>query len=103
MSGAQKPDTTPSKPSSPAKERTGYECAEAAAALLNCVAERSYNEMKCIPLMKKLRACIEKQVALEKLCLLHLPPGLVLRLPLLHMLTCYQFMLIMLRWAAGSC
>ena len=66
MSGSQKPDTSPSKPSGPAKERTGYECAEAAAALLNCVAERSYNEMKCIPLMKKLRACIEKQVALGK-------------------------------------
>ena len=64
MSGALKPDNTPTKPSSPAKERTGYECAEAAAALLNCVAERSYNEMKCIPLMKKLRACIEKQVQL---------------------------------------
>ena len=64
MSGAHKTESTPTKPSSPAKERTGFECAEAAAALLNCVAARSYNDMKCIPLMKKLRACIEKQVPL---------------------------------------
>ena len=45
-------------------EHTGFECAEQVAALLNCIAERSYNEMKCIPLLKKLRTCVEKKVSL---------------------------------------
>ena len=40
-----------------------FVCAEEAAALLNCVADRKYNEMRCYPLVKKLRACVEKKVA----------------------------------------
>ena len=40
-----------------------FVCAEEAAALLNCVAGKKYNEMRCYPLIKKLRACVEKKVA----------------------------------------
>ena len=40
-----------------------FVCAEEAAALLNCVADKKYNEMRCYPLIKKLRACVEKKVA----------------------------------------
>lgn len=47
----------PSKKSSPC-----FVCAEEAAALLNCVADKKYNEMRCYPLIKKLRACVEKKV-----------------------------------------
>ena len=39
-----------------------FVCAEEAAALLNCVSEKKYNEMRCYPLIKKLRACVEKKV-----------------------------------------
>ena len=39
-----------------------FVCAEEAAALLNCVADKKYNEMRCYPLIKKLRACVEKKV-----------------------------------------
>lgn len=46
----------------PRQEAFASECVAEASALLNCVAEKSYNEMKCIPLLKKLRACIEKKV-----------------------------------------
>ncbi|CAL5222337.1 g4686 [Coccomyxa viridis] len=38
-----------------------FVCAEEAAALLNCAAEKKYNEMRCYPLIKKLRACVEKK------------------------------------------
>ena len=44
------------------EKHTGFECAEQVAALLNCVADRSYNEMKCLPLLRKLRTCVEKKV-----------------------------------------
>ena len=44
------------------QNKAGFACAEEAAALLNCVADKKYNDMRCIPLMKKLRACIEKKV-----------------------------------------
>lgn len=40
-----------------------FVCAEEAAALLNCAAEKKYNEMRCYPLIKKLRACVEKKVS----------------------------------------
>ena len=40
-----------------------FVCAGEAAALLNCVADKKYNEMRCYPLIKKLRACVEKKVA----------------------------------------
>jgi len=43
-------------------DKKGYECAEEAAALLNCVTDKNYNEMRCLPLLKKLRACVEKKV-----------------------------------------
>ncbi|CAL8467453.1 g6991 [Coccomyxa elongata] len=43
------------------KENKGFECAEEAAALLNCVTDKNYNEMRCLPLLKKLRACVEKK------------------------------------------
>jgi hypothetical protein len=48
-------------------EKTGCVCVEEATALLNCVAAKSYNEMKCIPLLKKLRTCIEKKVRFPRL------------------------------------
>ena len=43
-------------------KKGSFACAEEAAALLNCVADKKYNDMRCIPLMKKLRVCIEKKV-----------------------------------------
>ena len=46
----------------PEKSSPCFVCAEEAAALLNCVAEKKFNEMRCYPLIKKLRACIEKKV-----------------------------------------
>ena len=64
MSGVKKTEGDSKKASDIPNERTGFECAEQVAALLNCIAERSYNEMKCIPLLRKLRACIEKKVSL---------------------------------------
>jgi hypothetical protein len=39
-------------------------CVQEAQLLLNCVAAPSYNEYRCIPLLKRLRACIEKKVLL---------------------------------------
>ncbi len=45
-----------------AQKKGSFACAEEAAALLNCVADKKYNDMRCIPLMKKLRVCIEKKV-----------------------------------------
>jgi hypothetical protein len=42
--------------------RIGFECAKEAEALLNCVTAKNYNEMRCLPLLKKLRACVEKKV-----------------------------------------
>ena len=50
-----------------AEGQTCFACAEEAAALLNCVADKKYNDMRCLPLMKKLRACIEKKVRLPTL------------------------------------
>lgn len=43
------------------KEKKGFECANEAAALLNCVSDKNYNETRCLPLLKKLRACVEKK------------------------------------------
>lgn len=56
------------------EKHTGFECAEQVAALLNCVADRRYNEMKCLPLLRKLRTCVEKkvpQLALSATCSYH--------------------------------
>lgn len=64
MSGVKKTEGDSKKVSDIPNERTGFECAEQVAALLNCIAERSYNEMKCIPLLRKLRTCIEKKVSM---------------------------------------
>ena len=50
------------------KDNKGFECAEEAAALLNCVTDKNYNEMRCLPLLKKLRACVEKKVGQISLC-----------------------------------
>ncbi len=57
MSGADTKQSDAKK-----KEDKGFECAEEAAALLNCVTDKNYNEMRCLPLLKKLRACVEKKV-----------------------------------------
>lgn len=57
MSGAE------TKQSDTKKEgNKGFECGDEAAALLNCVSDKNYNEMRCLPLLKKLRACVEKKV-----------------------------------------
>ena len=54
-----------SKPNSrKSAENPCFVCAEEAAALLNCVTDKKYNEMRCLPLIKKLRACVEKKVRL---------------------------------------
>lgn len=45
------------------RDKVGFECAPEVAALLNCVTTKNYNELKCIPLLKKLRACTEKKVS----------------------------------------
>ncbi len=58
MSGETTKDTADKK-----KEKTCFECAEEAAALLNCVTDKKYNEMRCLPLLKKLRACVENKVS----------------------------------------
>jgi len=42
--------------------QVGFECALEVTELLNCVAAKRYNELKCVPLLKALRACIEKKV-----------------------------------------
>jgi len=57
MSEGKSAPKTNNPPNSPC-----FICAEEAAALLNCVAEKKYNEMRCYPLIKKLRACVEKKV-----------------------------------------
>jgi hypothetical protein len=59
MNGEAKKQTADKK-----GEKVCFECAEEAAALLNCVTDKSYNEMRCLPLLKKLRACVEKKVRL---------------------------------------
>ena len=46
------------------KTRTGFECGLEAQELLNCVANTPFNEAKCLPLLKKLRACVEKKVSI---------------------------------------
>ncbi len=43
--------------------KKAFECADEAEALLKCVVDKKYNEMKCLPLLKKLRACVEKEVS----------------------------------------
>lgn len=53
-----------------------FVCGEEAEALLNCIAAKNYNELKCIPLVKKLRACIEKAVR-RKTCVVHMFQSLV--------------------------
>lgn len=57
MSEKQEGRETPGK-----SEKKAFACAEEAQALLNCVTDKKYNEMKCLPLLKKLRACVEKKV-----------------------------------------
>lgn len=42
--------------------KEAFECAEEATALLNCIADKEYNELKCLPLVKKLRACVKQKV-----------------------------------------
>ena len=44
-------------------QQVGFECALEVTELLNCVAAKRYNELKCVPLLKALRACIEKKVS----------------------------------------
>lgn len=44
------------------KDKVGFECAAEVADVINCVAAKEYNELRCIPLLKKLRACIVKKV-----------------------------------------
>ena len=41
--------------------KDAFECANEAAALLNCIADPQYNELKCLPLLKKLRACVRRK------------------------------------------
>lgn len=47
------------------KTRTGFECGLEAQELLNCVANTPFNEAKCLPLLKKLRACVEKKKVID--------------------------------------
>jgi len=39
-----------------------FVCSEEAANLLNCVTQKEYNELKCVPLIKKLRSCVKREV-----------------------------------------
>ncbi|KAK9806062.1 hypothetical protein WJX73_010594 [Symbiochloris irregularis] len=48
-------------PSTEGVEQKEFACAPEASALLNCVTGKSYNELKCLPLLKKLRTCVEKK------------------------------------------
>ena len=41
-----------------------YACAQEVQALLDCVAAGRFSELKCLPLVKKLRRCIEQKVQL---------------------------------------
>ena len=41
---------------------SSFVCAAEATALLNCVANKSFNQQRCITLMRKLRECILKEV-----------------------------------------
>ncbi len=51
------------KPKQSARDpQVGFECALEVTELLNCVAAKRYNELKCVPILKALRACIEKKV-----------------------------------------
>ena len=52
----------PEQKSPAADQNIGFECALEVTELLNCVAAKRYNELKCAPLLKALRACIEKKV-----------------------------------------
>ena len=54
------------------KTRIGFECGLEAQELLNCVAKTPFNEAKCLPLLKKLRACVEKKVSIMVLALYEL-------------------------------
>lgn len=40
-----------------------FVCGLEAAALLNCVASKQYSDVKCKPLLQKLRSCCEKKVS----------------------------------------
>jgi flavin reductase (DIM6/NTAB) family NADH-FMN oxidoreductase RutF len=62
--------------SSPA-ERTGFECAAEASALLNCLVRKDYKEGDCAAIVKKLRACIVKEVR----CFCHVAISKTLHLP----------------------
>ncbi|GMH44939.1 hypothetical protein BSKO_12896 [Bryopsis sp. KO-2023] len=41
--------------------REAFACAKEAADLLNCVAAKNYNELKCVTLTKKLRECVKRK------------------------------------------
>lgn len=43
----------------------GSVCVKEAQVLLNCVAASAYNEYRCIPLLKRLRECIEKKYVVD--------------------------------------
>ena len=47
-------------------QHVGFECSVEVTELLNCVAAKRYNELKCAPLLKALRACIEKKVGARR-------------------------------------
>ena len=53
---------TPKQATPAPDQHVGFECALEVTELLNCVAAKRYNELKCAPLLKALRACIEKKV-----------------------------------------
>lgn len=40
-------------------------CIPEAQLLLNCVASSNYNEYKCLPLLRKLRSCVEKKYVVD--------------------------------------
>lgn len=56
-------DTTDEK----VEDKEAFECALEASALLNCVTDPQYNEIKCLPLIKKLRDCVKRKV-IHKRC-----------------------------------
>ena len=52
---------------SPGEQQSDFVCSNEATALLNCVANKSFNQQKCISLMRKLRECILKEVLVRAL------------------------------------
>ena len=51
-----------------------FACAEEVDALLACVTAKRFHELKCLPFVKQLRRCVEKQV---RVSLSHWPAPLV--------------------------